>query len=118
MATESVKREELGAVSATRTVDKRRELSVWDIALTRGTKTDNRSATVHELREEIRGEAIRRKVFVSEKELAVFDFVPNTDPPDPGYVDQVDLAQGKIDDLDALVEDLEFLLDVLVQGGE
>ena len=115
---EAATRVPLGSVSATRTAVQRRERDVWDITLTRGTDTSNRSVTVHELREDIKKQGLQRAIHLAELELAEFNRVPPPDPPDPLWVDEVAVAQGKIDDVDALVMDLNYLLDVLVNGGE
>ena len=120
MATESVTVKQLDAISATRTVETRREKSAWDITLTRGADISVSNVTVHELRSDIEKQALQKAIHVAELALAEATRTPPPTPedPDPDWVDEVAVAQGKIDAVDTLVADLEFLLGVLVEGGE
>ena len=113
-------REKLESVSATRTVEQRRGRNVWDLTLIRGADTATRSITIHELREKIIEEGLRRLVRLAELELARATETPPPplEEPDPDWVDIVAIAQAEVDSVDALVEDLNYLLGVLERAGE
>lgn len=120
MASESVAVEQLDSIAVTRTLDLRREMSVWDITITRSGRTATHSTTLRELVEKLRGEELQREVYLTELDLAKFNQTPPPPPeePDPGWVDIVAVAQGNIDTSDATISDLEYLIGVLKSGGE
>lgn len=120
MAIESVKVEQLDSVSVIRTIEKRRESSVWGITIVRLGATVTHSITLHELREKLRGERLQREVYLTELELAKFNQTPppSLEEPDPTWVDLIAAAQGRLDGVDATIHDLMYLLEVLEGGGE
>ena len=110
----------LDSVSAARTAEQRRGKSVWDITLIRGADTTNRNTTINELRAKIHKEGLRRGIRAAELEFAKATATPPPSPeePDPDWVDIVAVAQSAIDTVEALVEDLNYLLGLLERGGE
>lgn len=111
------------AVTTTRTSTQRRGGDVWDLSLARGRDAPTTySLTLSELRRMVLRAELQIEANASAVKLAVHDQVPppdSEDPPtDPPWADIVTPARDAQKATQEALDDLRYLIAVLVGGGE